>query len=485
MIKRFLVIIGLGAVFFSCASKPDYAGRLDEAVDAGNYEGALAVIEESQTPAKGKDKPKYPLYPEGDKILYSLDKGTLEHYAGQYEASAQDMQDAERAIEDAYTKSLTQEIGSYFADDTVKDYSGEDYEDIYANVFSALNYYQQGDAEGAGAEIRKITEKIKFLADKYVVKEDSSVSAKKIAAFVKNAIETAAQKAGLPIFELPIPDEILKPDPMAVQLSDSALARYLSAIFYRGEGENREDDCRIDLEAISNIYQKSPNVYAGSVPSSIAGEFVDQIPEGKARLNIIGFAGESPFKMEKITDIPLDIFPTLALLKPLDDPEKRITVGNLALPVFEDIPSVIDSVEVEAGGQTVTLELLEDIGAVMKETFNFKYPSIRTKTYIRALIKYISVEVAAQTAKAKGSPDMLVVRAAVGAKKTADASEKADTRMTKFFPAKAYIGGINLDPGKYTVTIKYLSQGAPVETVQREIAVAANKTNLVEGISLK
>jgi hypothetical protein len=475
---RILLAVGAAALLFSCATKADVYQEIDEAVSSAAYENALNAIDAAQTPPEGKGKAKNPIYPEKNVVLLYLDKGILEHYAEKYPESAQDLIEAERLIEEAYTKSITQDLGSYFANDNTKDYPGEDYEDIYTDVFNALNFYHQDNPESAMVEIRQVIQKLQVLADKYVPKEDSKVKPELITAFVLDAVGITAKVAGLDGFLVPIPEEILNPDPPATQFTDSALAEYLSLIFYRGDG--REDDARIAHEAIAAVYSASPNVYSGGVPASLAEEL--SVPAGKARLNFISFTGRAPVKEQKIIDLDLDFFPTISALKPLDNPKLRLTTGNMAVPALLAQPSSIESVTVEVNGERVTLDLLEDIGKVVEETFLVKFPSIRTKAYIRAILKYVTVEVAAQVARknANGN-DLLVVAAATGAKKAADASEQADIRASRYLPGKAFVGGINLDPGTYDVTFTF-SNG---ETVTKSVTAAAGKANLVEAVSLK
>jgi hypothetical protein len=319
---------------------------------------------------------------------------------------------------------------------------------------------------------------LNVLADKYVPKENSNIRPELIAAFVTQAIGVACTAAGLPGFSVPLPDEILKPDPAAFQFTDSALAQYVAMILYRGDGN--EDSSRICREAIIAAYKNSPNVYSGSLPASIAEEA--SIPAGKGRLNFIGFTGLSPVKDQKIEDMDLKGFPTIGTtLKGLDNEKLRLTTGNLALPVLVGRPSVLTGVAVDVKGEKIQLELLEDFGKVFEETFNVKYPAIRTKTYIRALLKYVSVEVAAQVAVKKNSPPLAVTAAATAAKKTADASEQADIRSSRYLPGKAFVGGITLDPGSYDVTFTF-SNG---EKIVKTINVKAGKANLVEAVNLK
>lgn len=471
LMRNLLFVSGLSFLLFSCATKADVYEEIDRAVGTEAYGKALTALEKGQAAKK-------PVYPEKNAVLLHLDKGALEHYAEQYQASSADMEDAERLIEEAFTKSITAELGSYFANDNTKDYAGEDYEDIYTNIFSALNYYNQGDVEGALVEIRKVNIKLNVLADKYVPKADSNVRPELITAFVTQTIGVACAAAGLEGFIVPLPDEILKSDPAAFQFTDSALAQYVAMILYRGDGN--EDSARICREALIAAYKNSPNVYAGSLPVSIAEEA--SIPAGKGRLNFIGFTGLSPVKDQKIEDMNLLFFPTIGgSLKLIDNQKLRLTVGNMAVPVLVERPSVLTGVEVDVNGQKIQLELLEDFGKVFEETFNVKYPAIRAKAYIRALLKYVSVEVAAQVAVKQGLPDLAVRVAAIGAKKTADASEQADIRSSRYLPGKAFVGGITLDPGSYDVAFVFSNGDRIVKTIN----VAAGKANLVEAVNLK
>jgi hypothetical protein len=480
--KSMLLILVASLLFFACATKPDVYKEIDEAVGSASFEGALAALEKGQAAKK-------PIYPKDNTVLLYLDKGVLEHYAEKYDESSQDLQEAERLIEEAYTASVTKGIASYFANDNTREYGGEDYEDIYTNIFGALNYYHKGNVEGAEVEVRKSVEKLKQLEDKYS-KEDGEKSARVkpevITAFVLDAVGIATKAAGLPGFLVPIPDEILKPDPVPVPFTDSALAEYLITIFNR-DGAN-PDGARIALVNLNKA------VLGTSVPASlqVSGEEGYEtaeelnVPAGKARLNFIGFAGLSPIKAEKIEDLDfvpngVPIFPSIGSLKPLDNEKRRLTVGNMAMPELLPRPSVVESVEVDVGGQKVQLELLEDIGKVIEGAFNVKVPSLRTKAYIRAILKYVAVEVAAQVAINQGLPELAVIAAVAGAKKGVDASERADIRAGRYLPGKAFVGGITLDPGTYDVTFNFANGG----TVTKNITVAAGKTNLVEAFDLK
>ncbi|MDR1230236.1 MAG: hypothetical protein LBK61_02420 [Spirochaetaceae bacterium] len=432
---------GCGALLFlffvSCATRPDVYRPVDNHVAEGDYAQAAAAIVEAQNSRK-------PVYPEKNAVMLFLDKGMLEHYAENYAESAVGLEEAERLIADAYTKSVTMEIGTFILNDNTREYSGEDYEDIYINVFNALNYYNRGNVEEALVEVRKINGKLQALAVKY---------SKSIDEAKQYADENGGYSGG---------------DNEKYTFDDSALARYLAALFWRGTGHS--DDARIDLDALVQAYRTSPEVYDNPVPSTVPDEY--RVPQGEARLNLIAFTGLSPLKEEDITYIPLPFaFPN--------------DTAKIALPVMRDRP--VRAVHVEAiidNTERVTLELIEDMGKVMEETFKARRSLIYVKAVVRTIVK-TSVAAIAHAAVADQSGDDWGLLAGIAGRLFTEGTEAADTRSARYFPRYAFVGGINLPPGEHAVTLNFYSGGSIVMTTQKTVQLRENRLNLVEGICLK
>ncbi|MDR0494083.1 MAG: hypothetical protein LBG95_00430 [Treponema sp.] len=150
IISRCTLAACLALLFFSCATKSEDYAIIDNAVTKNEFEHGIEAIKKSQDGKK-------PIYRENNAVSLYLDKGLLEHYAGNYRNSSADLQEAERLIQEAFTKSVTADFASYIINDNTKEYPGEDFEDIYINIFNALNYYNAGNIEGALVEIRKLT----------------------------------------------------------------------------------------------------------------------------------------------------------------------------------------------------------------------------------------------------------------------------------------------------------------------------------------
>jgi hypothetical protein len=432
---------------FSCATKSKAFREIDTAVEQADYEAAIQEIN------RGQDG-NFRVYSSNNAISLYLDKGLLEHYAGNYQSSSADLQRAERLIEEAYTKSITQNFLSYIANDNTKDYPGEDFEDIYINVFNALNYYHRGSIEGALVEIRKLSMssgKLDMLARKYEYKDPNT------GASLNEMLEKETGYGGLPPTK-------------SVNFSNSALARYLGALFFLSSGNT--DSARIEFDQVYRAFRTNDNIYRHSVPQAV--EAARNVPRDKARLNIISFTGLSPIKRERSSVIPL----------PFRHPILRI--AHFKLPALERRPSIITRIEVIVNGTNrFNLELLEDMSAVVEETFNARYSNILQKAFIRTIIKYAAAQIViSETERRQGEGAATI--AAIAARASLELSESADTRMSRFLPGKAYIGGINLDPGTYSVIINYYQNNDIINSTEyKDVIVNPNRLNLLESVNLK
>ena len=456
MKKDTTMACGIFAVLLALAVPEAYSAPKKAAGQAADYAIANNDFEMGIEAIKRGQEQKRPAYNEKNAVSLYLDKGLLEHYAGNYAASSDDLQRAERLIEDAFTKSVSQAAASYIANDNAKEYPGEDFEDIYINVFNALNYYNRGDFEGALVEIRKLTwtnGKLDMLERKY-----------------ERARTRTGEYMREQLSKIGIAANPQLPQGNAVNFSDSALSHYLGALFYQGSGS--ADSARIEFEKLRSAHAANPKVYYHPFPASAMD--ARTVPPGKARLNVIGFAGLSPVKEEGVFPGSFPFFQNAALTTPA-----------FKLPKFVKRPDRIDRIEAAIeGAGAFNLELIEDMGAVAEETYNARFGSLFFKTYIRTLLKYAAVEISAIAAGQTKGGSLAQSAVVLAGKKAADATEKADVRMARYFPGKAYIGGINLDPGSYAVAIRYYQGGNVIAEEERRVDVKAGALNLLETVNL-
>jgi hypothetical protein len=242
-------------------------------------------------------------------------------------------------------------------------------------------------------------------------------------------------------------------------------------LFYRGEG--LWDDVRIDRNFIKLAFANQPDMYPFPLPSSIDEESV--IPKGKARLNIISFNGLSPVKVEETLRIPLLLGGRYI---------------KIALPTMVSRSSCIALTEVLMdSGERFNLELIEDIDLIAKETFKLNQSAIYLKSIVRSVTKATTTAALHTASRAANNRDesSMLEMLSFGAQLFAEVSEQADLRLSHYFPGKALVGGINLDPGRHSFSVNYYDQRHRLVYQQRfeNILVREHQLNMVEAICLK
>ncbi|MDR1317835.1 MAG: hypothetical protein LBK13_13295, partial [Spirochaetales bacterium] len=228
------VFISVAFLLFSCASTENLWAPIDAAVDTGDFPGALAEIETGQTQED-------PIYGEDNLISLHLDRGILNHYAGNFDASYNDLGEGERLIEEAYATSVTGEIATFIANDNARDYAGEDYEDVYVNIFNALNAYHLNN----GQAYALINDLVQAGGELEVLKEKYSGDESKIKSFLEEAFQIAGAVVSL--------GSVQFPESAQISFTNSALARYLGAVFALADGN--KDMARFQLFELQNAYQ--------------------------------------------------------------------------------------------------------------------------------------------------------------------------------------------------------------------------------------
>jgi uncharacterized protein len=454
-----LILAGALALLTGCASlrtdKSQYAG-MDLMLAKADYPAAIAQIEGTKEIS----------YTHKDRVVYYLDIGMLHHWNKDYEKSNEFLEKAERAIEDNFTKSLTRSAASLILNDNALAYAGEDYEDIYLNVFKSLNYLALGKNDAAFVEVRRINNKLVQLESKH-----AKMSRK------LNEAEEA--------------HEDFKPGKNHFQ--ESALGRYLGVMLYRNDF--KWDDVRIDLDKISKGWKLQPAIYSFGKPDF--SRSTERIHPPKARLNVIAFSGVAPDK--KASTFYIHTEENLIVLAGSSEnylgkqnlsglsiiPWHGVNAGyhfKIQLPRMQKRPSKVGRIEVVAAGAAPeNLQRLESLENVAIETFSIKKPIIYLKTVTRSVVKGL----AAEQAKQKMTENMdggMAFFTRIAADLMVDQTENADLRMSRFFPAEAAVREIHLDEGVYDIEINYYStNGALLHTDERTgVSIGAGKLNVLE-----
>jgi hypothetical protein len=457
-----LVLTGL-LLFTGCASlrtdKKLYAG-MDRLLAEADYPAAITKIEQ----AKQKS------YTQRNRVVYYLDIGMLYHWNGEYQKSNEMLELAERGIEDNFTKSITRSASSLIMNDNILAYAGEDYEDIYLNVFKALNYLALNLNDEAFVEVRRIDHKLVQLESKY----------DKVAQKMNRAEEA---------------HETFVPGKSYFQ--ESALGRYLGMMLYRNE--HKWDDARIDLDKIKRGWKLQPDIYTFPMPDFSTA--LQSVARPKARLNIIAFNGRAPDK--KATTFYIHTEENVIILAGTSEnylgkqnlsglnviPWQGINAGyhfKIQLPLMEKNPSKVDRIEVLVGERSaLKLEPIESLENVAVETFGIQKPLIYLKTATRAVAKGLAAEKAKQNMTQNMEGGMAFFTR-IAADLLIDNTENADLRISRFFPAMASIREIPLDEGLYDIRINYYDQNDQLlhSDERNEVHLEAGRLNVIESAYL-
>lgn len=458
--SRIVVSAAAVVVLAGCVStRNSLFVELDEDVRAGNYSTAVNVLEEQRDD----------LYGQRDQVVYYLDAGMLNYLAGDYRRSIEMFNEAERLIEEYFTRSISQAAASLLINDTVQDYPGEDFEDIYLNVFKALAFARLGDAEGAFVEIRRINNKLNLLEDKY----------QGLAAQYETAEEAAVDiESGESRFY------------------NSALGRYLSLVLYRSE--NDFDSARIDWQEIQEAFAQQANIYRFPVP--LTEKTI--IPPEEERLSIVAFTGQAPVKRAETLWV-VTYTDTVEIIYAGEGEAGRLIpegYGRFSYPGVEEgfrfkfqVPrmelrgSDVESINVRLNGSDVgRLGMLEDMQQVALDTFEVRRPIIFLKTVIRTVAKGIIAErskegiqnAAAESGTALGLAAGII--GSIAADVAVEATEQADLRMSRYFPAFAHVGEFELQAGQHTVEVEYRGRDGVLRVDRFEnVEVTPRGLNLV------
>ncbi|MBU0984590.1 MAG: hypothetical protein KKA42_12005 [candidate division Zixibacteria bacterium] len=423
-----------------------------------NFDSAAVKLEIAKE--KGK-------YGHKDRMVYFTDAGLAYHYAGEYDTSNARLHEADAAAEELFTKSISRAVTSVLLNDNVLEYAGEDYEILYGNLISALNYLMMREYEDAFVEIRRANLKLEQLEAKY----------SNAGLLLRQGLAKDTSIGGV--------DYEIKP----VRMYNDAFARYLSMHMYAADG--KWDDARIDLEYLQQAFRDQPYIYNFDVPD------VRYVSDEGSILSVVALAGLAPVKEELSLRIRTDKQLNLVQIMYADKDEEvpgytHIPMNvsedyyfKFAIPELQDRVSMIDRVNVYVDGERLgQLQLLEDVGAVARETFRAKSSMIYIRTVLRAVAKGLIAHKQKQKADTGGLGGWLK-KAAIDV--VTDVSENPDLRCARLLPGRILVGDFVVEPGTYDLRVEFV--GADGRRVASQsfpgYTVTQNGPNLIEAVSLQ
>jgi len=376
-------------------------------------------------------------------LIMDMDAGLLSRLSGEYKLSNEQLSSSERKIQEAYTESVTANIASFIINDNTRDYQGEAYEDLYLNVFKALNYLHLGEEESALVELNRSIEKQSLLKQKY------ETQAKKV---TKYANDKGVENTNMETY--------------SIAFSSSALANYLSMIVARGIGD--DNLFRYSLSQVERSFHTQPTLYPFAIPTSITQE-AEPIPSKMARLNLVAFNGLLPQKQEVVEGVYVS----------------RNNFAKIAYPVMVAKKSPIQRVVVSLeDGTSFQLEKIESLSSIAIETFKASSSLSRLKAVTRSMMKALGVAIYDSEIRKDSQPTVGEELLSMVMKIFNYASESADVRSSHFLPSTAWVGFADLKPGEYTLNVAFQDQGGRTIYTQTipKVKIDASTSNIAEAI---
>ncbi|MBS3741270.1 MAG: hypothetical protein KGY74_04015 [Candidatus Cloacimonetes bacterium] len=456
--KKFSILVVL-LLFIQCASVVTNVSRYREVeLDLRSHKFSAAV----QNLKQQKEEKQYT---KKDRLLYFLDLGISYYYAKQWQQSNSLLQDADDTIENLYTKSASKLAGSFLLNDNILEYSGEDYENIYVNIFKCINYIKLDDFEDAFVEVRKFNEKIEKMSLRY-----------------DNLITNLNKLKDVQKYDV-------KFQKGEIKFHNSAIAKYLSLLMYRATGNY--DDANIDRKSIDNIWKTQPDIYDFPQPTALKTS-LEKIE--KPRLNLISFTGLGPIKEDKgfriathenhitVTGIDFQYKGRIYI-----DVEKGYYF-KFSLPEIKKRKSQVHEVKVWVDGEIIgNLQTIESFSNVAKATFQVKKPIIYLKTILRTIMKGLTAQKQKENIDKETDSSLLGALANVAIDMAVDISENADLRCWRLMPDKCSIGEFSVPAGNHNITIQYLDKNQNViyNDVRNNYHIKKGNLNLINSACLK
>lgn len=368
----------------------------------GNFEESVELLEKMEQQNVYKDK---------DEVLLHLELGLIHHFSGNFDESNLHLSRAEQAIEDNFTRSITRGISSMLISDNQLVYGGEDYEDVYINVFKSLNYIHQDNYEAALVEARRIAFKLEGIEIRN-----------------RGLAEMFARSDSLNQAEWKTGDRVVE---------NSALGHYLAALLFAKTG--RPDNARIEYERMLRAIDDQTRAFSFTPPPDDMLYKIRQ-PE-EYNVLIAGFSGRSPIKVQH--DVRTFV-------------GRHNTYLKFSLPELKLHPSSVHRIEVETENNgVIPTYVIEEMDRVAADVYKVKEPIIYARAFTRSALKAFGSRTL--TKEAQNRNEGLGLLAWLFGFIGQEITEKADLRGWQTLPGKAHVNVAKFEPGIHDIKINYYS----------------------------
>lgn len=395
-----LVLMGLS----SCSSSRMKDTKTDALFRSGNYDGAAEHLKKGLAD-EGVDG--------RDGLLYLLDIGLSLHTAGKYDESIKYFLLADKAAEIKDYTSLSTEAATLLTTDQIKQYKGEDFENVLINVYLAMNFALKGDREAALVEAKRVNRKLYLMA-------------------------TEGKR----------------------NYQQNAFARYLSAVLY--EADKNWNDAYVDYKLAAGLLPSFPTI--GQDLWAIAWKMKNHDDMAKwEKKYSLSEADKKTARARVAGDRPGEV---IVLFQNGISPRKGPDPGFYSVPKFFPRFNPVSAGEVSVTGDVSGEALRErtdrlmDVEAVAIENLSEKWGGILAKKIAGVAAKEILGNAIDKQTGNSGIGQLVKFALYV--------SDQADTRSWNLLPKDLQMARFTVKGGTYTVKLKPVGASGelPEKTVQ-------------------
>ncbi|SMG67081.1 TPR repeat-containing protein [methanotrophic bacterial endosymbiont of Bathymodiolus sp.] len=402
-----LLLIVINTLMMGCSSIIDARKQKQPYIDT-YYSGNVSLA------AKDFTEKSEGRIDTGDELMWTLEAGTANYSASEYQSSMREFERSEALIQDFDRRAMINaraagsEVGSALTNPNALPYQGMYLDRVMLNAYKALNYFTLYDLAGAQVELRRMREAQKQVVRKFA--DEIRTSQKEIDAQVqKNQQQSRSmgnQNTNISfatIVKNPAVNEAYRTSASKSNKLYGSLANpfvsYFSALGYLID--NNYAEALVDFR---NLYRMNPNnqlvqrdyVSAANrigseIPIQLAKVQPYQYPLNNKIVYVVLFNGRAPaLKQEKFQ-----------IILPY------VGYTGIAFPRYEYFPALLPGLDIDYTYNkqqlSVRTEQVADFDAIMSQEYHDKLPSMITRLVISTLTKELASYAIVHAARQSGS----------------------------------------------------------------------------------
>ncbi|MDR1494166.1 MAG: hypothetical protein LBT05_15805 [Planctomycetaceae bacterium] len=365
--------------------------------------------------------------------LVKLETAVMDMSVGKMREAKASLREVRDSFDDNERKKLVGNALSFWTDDTMVSYSGEDYEKVMIRAALAVADLLDGggDAEAYSLQVMEKLEQVRQNAEK----------------------KTLRDKDG---GELPNPKLAYK---------QVAFGEYLRGVL-REETLTNYDDAE---RAYQHVVAWEPEFQQGKA-DLLRVRQGGHHQQGNGVAYVIAFVGRGPYKVQvnaEATQMALLIADRVfSMTNKYSVPP---TLAPVPIPEIRRYYDNIHAVGIYADGKPVSAtETITDVGQMAVDQFNANRDMIIAKAAIRRIVKKGTIYAAKEAADVNSWASLLIDVGGV----VWEAYEAADTRCWGLLPDRIQIARLELPAGEHTLELQAISeQGKPLSPQKYPVTI--------------